>query len=578
MLSNLVHLVVEGSEKGMKIVTVIICIISVFLLVGLIYVLINKILKLHYENKYAFYVKNFEKLHNDLNTICNNYLKRLSATSNTNLYNASLYQDLKGEYIIIVKKLEPALKTALNEYHKNIYESHKEFKKSNNYLKTIFNGYKQKVNKLTTTLIDHFKNEETIRKDLKTLSKEYEECHNEFVRNETKLEILSDTFFRIFDYIEENIENTNRALDDTDYDKASECVKVIRELIKELRNGLETLPGLCDDINETIPQLINKVENEYNKMKEDNIPVHHLHVTANLTNYRNALKELIDNMSNFEYEKTRLYLDEMIKELNELRENFKKEYDSAELVDSDCEQVYNECQSIEKQFISLRQKIVEIVKYYRIAPTYDGYVDKIQLRINDLDVTKRQLDTYVHSSTKQPYSTLVGKMRELDSECKEIENMINEFNTYIDSLKLDCDKSFELINETYIAVKHSEYLLRELNITSISDKYADTVNHIYSILDRLNNMLMLTPIDVATVNRYSKELITYKTGFVEAVKNYIEQASKAEKNIVIANRVRPSITNFKTLLASCDEDFFKGNFEKANENAELVISKARTKD
>lgn len=554
-----------------------VAILSALLLVFFIVTAVIKNGRYNRQRDLIRYRKKFDELHHDLSVTCNNYLKRLNVTSATNLYHASLYQELLPDYNVIVKTFEPAIEEELKRYKANIDEDGKTFKKYRDDLKNIFKVYKDKVEKMTNTLKSHFATEESLRRQLKDLNKQYDLCREEFVANEETLDILSDTFFRIFDFIEEQIEETKHSLDSTDYEKGEECINTINEALKELRNGLQTLPSLCIDINETIPNLIDEVETEYEKMKEDNIPVHHLHVTSSLASYRTALTDLVHNMSNFEYSKCRAYLDQIVKEINELRQCFKNEYDSAELVDSDCDSVYEMCSDIEKSFIALRQKIVQIVKYYRIAPSYDGYVDKIQLRINELSNIKRQLDTYVHSSTKQPYSILVGKMNELSNECNEVSSMISEFNNYIDSLKVDCDKSFGLVNETYLAVKHSEYLLRELNVNSVIEPLKETVDHIYSLLDRLNNVLVCTPIDVGSVNRYSNELTTLKTAFVETVKNYIDQASLAEKDIVIANRVRPSVNTFKSILDDCEKDFFKGEFEKANESALAVIQKVKAR-
>ena len=527
------------------------------------------------QHKLTTYKAKYEKLYNDIYGIDYTYLKRLNNAADVNPTYESLFLELSPIYGKITRTLEPGAKYALDTFERNISASYKEYKNALEDLKTVFVGFEKTTNYLTQRLIDQFTAEEKLKDWIANLNKIYDRCRYLFEISEQSLQILSETFFTVFDAIDEQFDQINDLIETAKYEEANNIITKLDKMIGELKDGLENLPALCIEATETVPDLIEKVERKCEEMNEQKIPVHHLHVSSTLNTYNNVIQDLIKNFNNFVYKNARSTIDEMINGLNVLLTQFDQEYESAQLVESDCSTVYSQCSNLENSFISLKRSITKVEEYYKISSSYDGYIDKIQDHINELGNLKRQLDAYVLSSTKQPYSMLVNKMKELSSKCNDVRIMIDEFNKYIDSLKKDCEKSYSLINEAFMSVKHCEYLLRELNLKEVSEPQRKTIDRIYLVLDRLNSTLMTVPIDVATVNRHTNEIISLNTGLKEFVNTVISQAIETEKNIVLANKERPTLGTFNTVLQTSEAEFFKGNFAIENQNALAVLQKTK---
>ena len=503
------------------------------------------------------------------------YLKRLNLTAENNETYNTLFKSISPVYNKITNTFEPAVNIALENLKKVMSSNYKEYKKALNELKTVFSIFEKNVNLIEQKLTELFTEEDRLKEWVANLTKTYEKCHYLFEINEQSLQILSETFFMVFDGIDENFEKINGLIEETKYQEANELTIQLDKMINELKNGLEYLPSLCIESTVTIPDLIEKVEQKCEEMNNLKIPVHHLHVSATIDEYNKVLKELILNFNSFVYKNAQDILDEMVKGLNILLEQFNQEYESYELVESDGNKIYSECEELEKSFISLKRKIDKVVEYYQIANTYSDYIDKIQEQINEMGNLKRQLDAYFLSSTKQPYSMLVNKMKELNNICNNVKNMINEYNNYIDSLKSDCDKSYLLINDSYLSVKHSEYLLRDLNLKDVYEPQKKTIERIYLLIERLYNSLISMPIDVAAVNRYANEMVSLNTGLKEFVNTVIAQATEVENNVLSANKIRSEVGSFDVALCEAEKDFFKGNFSQANQNALSVIQKPK---
>ena len=134
-------------------------------------------------------------------------------------------------------------------------------------------------------------------------------------------------------------------------------------------------------------------------------------------------------------------------QIDQFHVNFEEEKNAKNTFDSECEVTYEKVALLERQFIVLRQRLIKVKEVYRLDESYLDKMDQIQNEINTLGVIKRQLDTYIHASTKQPYSMLLGKMNELKESALETENNILDFNNYIDSLKTDSDEAYSLVND-----------------------------------------------------------------------------------------------------------------------------------
>ena len=244
------------------------------------------------------------------------------------------------------------------------------------------------------------------------------------------------------------------------------------------------------------------------------------------------------------------------------------------------EEVYRLVNTIERKFIKLCNTIPEISKVYIINSDYQSKINNIQTEINKVGALKRSLDTYVHSSTKQPYSILVEKMTELSSSSKSIISEIDEYNNYLNSLRETCEQAYSLVFDYFKVVKQAEQKVSNMHSQEINDKYMPEIDRFYDLLNETYKSLLVSPIDVEHV----KECVT---SLHEINNNLFDNGSinqdynlklLAENAILYANRDRSHLSDINQLVSQAETFFSKGDFEQAYIIAGNALRKVKSEN
>ena len=221
--------------------------------------------------------------------------------------------------------------------------------------------------------------------------------------------------------------------------------------------------------------------------------------------------------------------------------------------------------TIEKSFIKLCNTIPEVQKIFVISDEQHNKINYIQNEINRVGALKRSLDTFIHSATKQPYSLLLKKMNELKSSSESIISEIDDFNSYILSLKEDSEYAYNLVFTFFDQLVEAEKRVDEINIKSVSEKYRVPFDHIYELLNSVYKHLIEQPINVETVNNEIGEIRELSNSLLEEgqVKQDLNMMVLAENAILYTNSDRFHLSDINELVKHAEEYFRNGEFENA---------------
>ncbi|MCF0117282.1 MAG: hypothetical protein HUJ61_04445 [Bacilli bacterium] len=523
---------------------------------------------------YQVLKQNYDKLHNDILNRDAHYLKRLESMRDTNLIYVDLSDSLSETYKHILTEYDSKVNDMINELGELVRRKEwSEFKKSyTQYSITI-----QKYNNLVTDLDNNLTDQFTIEEDLNAKVKVFEDSLTKqqmlFESIESRIDMCSDAFKKIIIGIKDELNTVRREIESAYYDDAGKLLVTIEKMLKELEEALAIYPSLCDEVKITLPNKINLLQEKFDTLSSKQIPLQHLHVNINLKDFNDELADIYHKMNSLEYRHVQKRVDAISEQIDELLVSCDKELECAGVVDVGCEPVYEECEKIEKRFINLRQKLYKVQEFYLLNDEYSNFIDKIQLRVDQMSSIKRQLDTFVHSSTKQPYSILNDKMNELRGECSEVNVMIDQFDSYMTSLQVQADESFNLINISYMNLKIMEKGLRDLNIESMNVRYGETIDFLYQQLDCIYNILMSNPINVDNAIKYANQVREVSKNMFDDYNERIKLAKKAEENILLANKSRSEFQDFALILNEADKHFLAGDFESSNREVTTILEK-----
>ena len=312
-------------------------------------------------------------------------------------------------------------------------------------------------------------------------------------------------------------------------------------------------------------------------MTNDSYPLHHLCVETALSEMRATLEKYRESLKYLNVHGIQDGLDNMLNRIDEFFKKFDEEKEACKLFNEQNESVYSTVNLIERRFIKLCNTIPEVSRIYIINDAHNSKVNEIQTNINRVGALKRSLDTFIHSNVKQPYSSLVAKMNELKEASDSIISELDEFNSYIASLKSDSEAAYKLIFTFFDKVKKAEKEIRDINISRLNEKYSEDFDKSYQLLNSIYDLLKKCPIDVDQVNKCVAELYEVSNNILDdgAIAQEHNMMTLAENAIMYANRGRSHLSDIDQLVSQAETFFKEGEFEQAYIIAGNALKKIR---
>ena len=520
--------------------------------------------------------RRFEYLHALLIGQDAQYVKRLEIISRTNL----LYVELHTQYLKRFKELrdrfDAQAQNTINGLKDLVDEGkYKALKVAYPEGKGIIETYEKHVNTLNSDLISVVKPEEEARQASLSLKEELRRIKQDYYSKQGDLQLVISSFDAVYEYIDGLFDEFEQFVESAQYDDANLLLPQISKAIKEVGRVLNKLPNLCALVTTVIPDKIASLMNAYEEMVDAKYPLHHLIVKNNIYDMNRELEVLTKKIKSFELNNVNDSLDNIIARIDEYFILFEEERKARVIFDAECEDIYVVVNTLEKKFIRLCNTIPEVKKIYVISSGYANRVNEIQSEINKVGATKRSLDTFIHSSTKQPYSILVGKMHELRDESNLALSMMEDFQIYLDSLKATAEGAYELIYNFYHRVKKAEKIVRDISLDKFTEKYGESLDKIYGALNTVNEVLNILPIDIGTVTKNTEWLSDEGDKVINEIESENNMMSLAESAILYANRDRQHLSDIHHLVLQSEAHFYEANFEKAYVDTSNALRKLR---
>ena len=548
-------------------ILVLIIILAALLLAASIFLIILIIKRNNLKHTILDLDRRFQYLHALLIGQDAQYVKRLEIISRTNL----LYVDTHTKFVKRFKEirdhLDASAQRRVNDI-KDLYYDHKIklVKQELPKVLEIIDNYEKEVNILNDDLLKVIKPEENCRQSSLSLKEQLRRIRQDYYAKQSDLTLVNDSFVEVFKYVDSLFEEFESYVESAQYDEANSVLPKIEEIVKELAKILVAIPELCTLVTSIVPDKLISLENAYEVMTKDHYPLHHLCVKQSIEEIKKEIDLLTTRIKRFDLEGVRTKLDDISAQIDEYFKLFEEEKAARVDFEQNNEHVYNNVGTIEKSFIKLCNTIPEVSKVFVISEEQHNKINYIQSEINRVGALKRTLDTFIHSSTKQPYSLLLKKMNELKTSSESIISEIDDFNAYILSLKEDSEYAYNLVYAFFDKIVEAENQVADINIKSVSEKYEIPFNHLYELLNSVYKRLVVQPINVEEVNREIAEIKELANSLFDEegqVNQDHNMAMLAENAIVFANSDRFHLSDINELVKHAEEYFRAGEFENA---------------
>lgn len=517
--------------------------------------------------------RRYDYLHSLLTNQDSKHIDRIEEISQINLLYGPIYDKQIARLNHLKDDKDIYAGEKMNEFNDAINaKRYKLIRKEIGDFKHFLNEFEEEVNKFNNDLLEIIRPEEQCKQQLFEAKETFARIKQDYTIHLGDLSLLKKSYNEVFKYIDKLFEEYEGYIEKASYEDANNLMPSLHKILGELETINRVMPSLCVLASRTIPLRLADLESEYKRMDMELYPLYHIMSPKTIGKIRDEIKEVVKKLKNFNYKGQ----DETLKLINARIDTylkaFEKEREDRQVFEQEEAPIYQRVTKIEKDFIKLCNSIPKVQKIYAIDDEKVSSRNKIQNHINRIGVSKRSLETFVHTVGKrQPYSALLARTLELKSEAEKIEGEMLEFKTYLTSLKEDVEKAYDLVSKFYYRLRRAEKILRDIAIPSVSEKYKSKIDEVYQYLEKINTTAMVLPIQVHEINN----AVSYLNFQGESILNQIDQEETmlklAESSLIYINKDRAEFPELNNLVKQNEKAFFAGEFEKAyNETSKII--------
>lgn len=500
------------------------------------------------------------------------YVRRLETISTMNLVYVEEYATWSSSFKNVRDSMDALAQATANSVKDLLTD--RRFKELKNYLpsaKKTIGEYEDKVETLYKGLKDKFIVEENVSSLSLRCKESFRQVKQEFYLKSTDLSILTTSFDLLFKKVSDLLDEADAHIENARYEEAEGIYKnKIAPVVNKVRSIIKVLPEICIQITNILPDKINSLNERYEQMIKDGYPLNHIMLKKTIPDMNEELKSIATQVKTLNVTGVQDKFDSMTERIDNYQAQFDEEIKARTAFEAENLQASNKETETQNNYLNLVHALPKIKSIYLLDGDDQEKLNAIERSIDSAAVSKRNLDTFIHSGTKQPFTILLSRMNALKEQSGEASEQIAAFQAYLRSLKADCEKAAKALQTYNESIRDAEARVREMNLSSMSEKYTHLFEEVSSLLGGLYTTLKATPIDVKKVNADYAELVSKGDYLISSLKDDEAAMKNAEEAVVHANRFRANDGSNNATLSQAETLFLDGHFQEAETIAKTV--------
>ena len=534
-------------------------------------------------NRIKRQVRELEKKYSYLDALLigqdSQYIHRLEIISRTNLLYVDKHEQFSRRFKEIYENDDRFAESMLRQLNALINnKQYKNIKSVINDAKKAMKTFEDKVNTIDNDLYVLIKPEEDSRQSILRLKENYRRVKQTFYANSSDLDLVSSSINQVFDKLDQMFVDFETHIESAEYDEAQSLLPTIGRVVNALESALSQLPNLCILVNSVIPEKIDELKKNYDAVESLGIPLYNLAFSVRVGEWKNDLEVIRKRLIKLELTNIMESLDALQSQIEEVQEQLNNEQSDKQYFEEHNTGVYNNVIELEKVFLRICSLLPDIYKTYVVTDERKQMVEELKQTMNVLGTIKQSLDNYVHSSLKQPFSSLKMKLDELESQYNKAKEGIEEFKTYVEFLKSSSEEAYTLVFVYYYRLKQVEALLREIALPNFTDQYKAQIENCYDFLNEIDKAVKVQPIAVDEINEKVAILKNTANDLFDDVENRYREMQLAESAVVYANRDRNHQDDVHQQLCQLEECFYNGEFVKVYHDANAIFKRMHVEE
>lgn len=514
-----------------------------------------------------------DKFHKLNNSNLDTKINKLKSISENNKDYIEVYEEMNNKYTSLINNYSIEMETVFNKI--DVLFANKDYKVVKEELELLENSlrvYDNELNKIDEEIKTITSKEDEIRQVVVPLKENFRLLKANFYEHKEELSVCSKIFESKINELEKTIAKLDNKLENGYYKEASELTNELVTEVEFYEKHLEKMPKLVSFSMQVLPKRLENAINKYQKMKEEGYPLFSIKAGAIEEKIKLSLDEIRIRFEEFNYDDINESIKEAAYEIENLNESLEKEIIAKNNFIQYNEIVYAQVEEIGKKFLKSKRDTDSVKKYYLIDSNRYNELNVLESQVQILNRIKMELDAYIHSATKQPYSILSAKMGELAELGGEVEDKLNDYQNYILSLKNDSEYAYSKVNNYSVEITTLYNKLLNLNHKVLSIIYEEEYNSVCDLIQNIDkNLLNAKPIDVNLINENSNILVNKAEELLKNMKESLKMYEMAQNIIVFTNKYRSSFSTVNEVLNRAEIHFENGEFEFAIDSVSEVL-------
>ena len=517
--------------------------------------------------------ESYKELNNQLTSFCKTNLTRLETLGKHSQTLQNTYDERKKQYDEIYQRKDRAILTSLNSIDELLKD--KDFRQVREIERDVeadIQAYARTISSFSADLSTLLQEDTDIHSSAVAVKSKLRQIREFYQGHSMELKGLEDSFEIILLDADNAIEKFNELADCTKYDEAKEVLKELDGILTATVSIMDQLPLLQASVTTVLPNKLDELMNTYQEMLENQYVVEYLDVERKVSDMRHELDLLRSKLAFLDISGVKDEIDALQTEITDINAAFEQEKQAKENFLHSQSYLDESTYSIESSYSRHINNIRKLQSVYLLDQKYVDQMYALKSDVESIGFLKRDLDSYLDTSNRKPYTIIMKKLSEMKSEVTKTNRTMSDYQNYLNSLKVTIDQVFSGLQECFVNLSVRRQKVRLLGVETYRVSTKPKFDRFFDTICEIAKMLEVFPLNVPEIDAKFRSFQSDCKYFLSDIDQNLEYADGAEQGIIYGNFYRIEFNDCDSMLRSAENDYQSGNFKQSFEIVSKVLA------
>lgn len=430
-----------------------------------------------------------------------------------------------------------------------------------------------KIDSIVGDLREILDSEEKNREDIAEVHELFKRLKKELLAHRYAFGKAGNHLESALSLIGEKMDKFGEETENGNYLTAREIVLQLKEELETLNRKMESIPLLLNECIHVIPEQLKEIKNGIKEMNEEGYYLNHLSLDSIIMKLEDTLQTYIRSIENAEIEGVEDGIKDMKEQIEVMYDLLEEEVSAKKFVLSNQSQMNDSLIEISSQNDSLKNELEQVREIYHLSESDHEILNEIDEKISTMKKVAEFMFTEENLSTAA-YSLLKEKIEEILKNIEEVKEQQEALTEMLQALRKDEMEARQKIKNLKKLFQSTSRALDRSNIPGIPNAIEKLFEDAHEAIQECMNSLEEKPLNMQIVQSSLQKAEKVVTSIHDQVIEMIENVYFIEKIIQYGNRYRRKYPAVSRRLEVAEEAFRRYDYTSAFEEAAAAVEAA----